>query len=632
MSRRKMTALYLRSVSPLLFFIFIFNELSFFLMTFRNTHILPWPHLIQSTLIAVSGYLIFLIPSVYFSRRIGETCTDTNPMPEDLKLMTFLKSMKGLTLCIWLTSFIMIVLPRITGFFFTPEPETLFIFVSRFVMDMVISLILWGISVFLILFFFKAGIGKISDISTVKKYSHLHVRKNFSIGFVLMFGLLQSFLITATFTLSGSSFFAERAIINPAEADPALFALTGAASGILILTLLLLFLRVFRNLQYQKVGRTVALLNEIETPGRGLSRMNIITLDEFGDLCEAINLLTENTQTVAEEFRSETAALHESLYKTGVIYENIKTPLAEITAASCESAESNSQITFLSRSDKNVHNLNTTAKMMEEQIAAQEEMVEQTSVSIGQMSSSIAGIIQTIRTAAQLSDKLKNYSATGNKAIEEARKAIEEIQDAAQSVSEILAVIQRIAGQTNLLSMNASIEAAHAGASGSGFALVAQSVRALADASTKSAKKIENHIGEMTEWIQIGNQTITSITKTFEGIRKGIGENSDLIATISDAMNEEEEAARDTMTAIESVVSSVRNIKEQFQTQKEAAINVEETITLILDLSDRMQQLFATEKEMTERLNKSVESMIRDLNNSRQTLNEIGEASERYAL
>lgn len=630
MNHRRMTSLYFRSVFPLLFFIFLFNELSFFFMSFRSTRIFPWTHLIQSTLIAASGYLIFMIPAVLFSRRIGQACSDSSSMPEDLKLMTYLKCMRGLTLTVGVTSFTVIVLPRITGFFFLPAQENSFILISRFILDIVISLILWGISIFLILFFFKSGIEKLSDISPVKKYSHLHIKKNFSFGFVLMFGLLQAFLVTATFTLSGSTFFAENAIVNPAEADPVLFALTGGISGILILILLVLFLRVFRNLQYQKVGRTMTLLNEIEKSGQEQGRMNIVTLDEFGDLYEGINLLMENTQTVAGDFTAKTGSLRTSLDETESVYKEIKAPLAEIVAASSESTESNGQITFLSRSDKNVHNLNATAKMMEEQIATQEEMVGQTSVSIGQMSSSIAGIIQTIRTAAQLSDKLKNYSATGNKAIEEARNAIEEIQEAARSVSEILAVIQRIAGQTNLLSMNASIEAAHAGNSGSGFALVAQSVRSLADASTKSAKKIENHIGEMSEWIQIGNQTITSITKTFAEIQKGINENSELIATISDAMNEEEEAARDTMTAIEAVVSSVRNIKEKFQTQKEAAINVEETITLILDLSDRMQQLFATEKDMTDRLNRSVESMIRELSDSRQTLTEIEKAANRY--
>lgn len=632
MNKPKITLLYFRSVAPLLIFIYLFNEFSFLFAFFRTVNVFPWTHLIQSLTIAVSGFILLAVPAFVFSGRLEKILSADDTVPDDLKLMVFIKCMKGLSLTVCLTIFMMLVVPRLTGLFFIQKEYTSSIFIFRTVLDIVISLILGGISLFLTLYFFRTGIEKLPEVSLIKKYSHLNIKRNFSFGFVLMFGLVQVFLITATFTLSASAFFTERAVRNPAEADVSIFALTGIASGILILTLVILFLRVFGNLQHRKVGRTLMMLNEIaKSDGRSNQQMNIVTLDEFGDLYESINLLMENTQTMAAEFKSKTDNLNRSLIETGVIYAETQSPLSEIAEASGVSAESNSQIAYLSRTDKNVHNLNSIAKMMEEQIQTQEELVSQTSDAIGQMSSSIALIIQTIQTATQLSDKLKNYSITGNKAIDEAGKAIEEIRDAAQSVSEILSVIQRIASQTNLLSMNASIEAAHAGASGSGFALVAQSVRALADASTKSAKKIENHINEMSEWIQIGTQTIASIIKTFSDIQKGINENSDLIATISNAMYEEEEAARDTLTAIESVVTSVRNIKTQFQTQKEAAINVEETITLILDLSDRMQQLLTSEKEMTAHLNSTVESMIDELNCSRQTLIEIDKATDHYA-
>lgn len=631
MNKPKITQLYFRSVAPLLTFIYLFNESCFLFTFFRNTHTLPLTNLIQSLMVAVTGFILLMIPAFVFSGRIEKLSSAENTIPDDLKLMVFIKSMRGLSLTVWVTAFTVIVAPRLTGLFFSQEEFASSVFVFRTALNVVISLILWGIAVFLMLYFFRTGIGKLPEVSTIKKYSHLRIKKNFSFGFVLLFGLMQVFLITAAYTLSAGAFFAERGIRNPTEADFSMFALTGIASGILVLILMLIFLRVFGNLQHHKVGRTLMMLDEIAQSGdRFTSNMNIVTLDEFGDLYESINLLMENMQTMASEFKAKTNDLHHSIIDTGTIYTETRTPLAEITEASGISAESNSQITILSRTDKNVHNLNNIAKLMEEQILAQEDMVTQTSEAIGQMSSSIVLILQTIQTASQLSDKLKNYSITGNKAIDEAGKAIEEIRDAAGSVSEILSVIQRIASQTNLLSMNASIEAAHAGASGTGFALVAQSVRALADASTKSAKKIENHISEMSEWIQIGTQTIDNIVKTFSEIQKGINENGDLIATIANAMNEEEEAARDTLTAIESVVTSVRSIKTQFQTQKEAAINVEETITLILDLSDRMQQLLISEKEMTAHLNETVESMIKELECSRQTLIAIDKATGHY--
>ena len=458
MNKSKITLLYFRSVAPLLIFIYLFNEFSFLVAFFRTVNVFPWTHLIQSLTIAASGFILLTVPAFVFSGRLEKILSSDDTVPDDLKLMVFIKCMKGLSLTVCLTVFMMLVVPRLTGLFFIQKEYTSSIFVFRTVLDIVISLILGGISLFLTLYFFRTGIEKLPEVSLIKKYSHLNIKRNFSFGFVLMFGLVQVFLITATFTLSASAFFTERAVRNPAEANASMFALTGIASGILILILMILFLRVFGNLQHRKVGRTLMMLNEIaKSDGRSNPQMNIVTLDEFGDLYESINLLMENTQTMAAEFKSKTDNLNRSLIETGAIYTETRSPLSEIAEASGVSAESNSQIAYLSRTDKNVHNLNSIAKMMEEQIQTQEELVSQTSDAIGQMSSSIALIIQTIQTATQLSDKLKNYSITGNKAIDEAGKAIEEIREAAQSVSEILSVIQRIASQTNLLSMNASI-------------------------------------------------------------------------------------------------------------------------------------------------------------------------------
>ena len=623
MKQQKIFTSYFLIISPLAFMASIFNELRFSL-TVSSIADFPWMHLFQAFCIFSTGYIFLLIPSFSFLRRLEASITSDNLLSDEFKAISFAKSMRAIAILTVIALFIMIMLPQITGLFFIDVNST-YAFFSRFVFDFLASAALWIAVSFLTLTFFSMKLERITEVSSIKKI-YLQKRKRISFGNIIFLGILQGLLLTATTFLSIGSFFAETIITNPGAEDLKSLLITAAVSAVFLLIVINLYFRVFQNLQDRKIGRIVKMLDSISTENRVNETVEILNFDEFDDLSENFCQILKNVQSGAFDFKSRTEQLQNSMEETRVILEKTDSPLSKINNLSFEAFEANAQIFSLAQSDKTVHHLTDIVSRMEKQIHSQEYSIDQTSSAIEQMSSSIAAIIQTIQTASQLADKLKNYSETGSRAIKEARLAIDEIKDASQSVSEILAVIQRIAAQTNLLSMNASIEAAHAGKSGTGFALVAQSVRTLADESTKSSKKIENYISEMDEQIQIAIQTIVSTTKIFSSIQKNINENTELIETIFNAMNEEESAAQDTATAIASVIAVGQGIKTQFQTQKEAAINVEETVTLIIDIADRMRQLLAAESEMTKNLQSTTNVIKENLSQSKQTLIEIKDA------
>lgn len=623
MKQQKIFTSYFLIISPLAFMASIFNELRFSL-TVSSIADFPWMHLFQAFCIFSTGYIFLLIPSFSFLRRLEASITSDNLLSDEFKAISFAKSMRAIAILTVIALFIMIMLPQITGLFFIDVNST-YAFFSRFVFDFLASATLWIAVSFLTLTFFSMKLERITEVSSIKKI-YLQKRKRISFGIIIFLGILQGLLLTATTFLSIGSFFAETIITNPGAEDLKSLLITAAVSAVFLLIVINLYFRVFQNLQDRKIGRIIKLLDTISTENHVNETVEILNFDEFDDLSENFCQILKNVQSGAFNFKLRTDQLQNSLKETRVILEKTASPLSKINNLSFEAFEANAQIFSLAQSDKTVHHLTDIVSRMEKQIHSQEYSIDQTSSAIEQMSSSIAAIIQTIQTASQLADKLKNYSETGSRAIKEARLAIDEIKDASQSVSEILAVIQRIAAQTNLLSMNASIEAAHAGKSGTGFALVAQSVRTLADESTKSSKKIENYISEMDEQIQIAIQTIVSTTKIFSSIQKNINENTELIETIFNAMNEEESATQDTATAIASVIAVGQGIKTQFQTQKEAAINVEETVTLIIDIADRMRQLLAAESEMTKNLQSTTNVIKENLSQSKQTLIEIEDA------
>jgi len=110
------------------------------------------------------------------------------------------------------------------------------------------------------------------------------------------------------------------------------------------------------------------------------------------------------------------------------------------------------------------------------------------------------------------------------------------IQDSSQKVNRIITVIADIARQTNLLSLNAAIEAAKAGQQGKGFAVVAEEIRKLAERSAGAAKEIGALIGESSERVLTGSAAAAQVSASLDRIQEHIRETGDHVGNISGAM------------------------------------------------------------------------------------------------
>jgi methyl-accepting chemotaxis protein len=165
--------------------------------------------------------------------------------------------------------------------------------------------------------------------------------------------------------------------------------------------------------------------------------------------------------------------------------------------------------------------------------AASEELVrsnEQQREGMGQASAALATLAELIQQVElQVEDTRSRteqaaaFSQEGAGAGQEAARTMEAIQQATKRMAKAVAVIHEIARQTNLLSLNAAIEAAKAGALGKGFAVVAEEVRKLADRSGQATREIHTLIEEVDQVVAAGSEAVGSSVEILEAVGADIG-------------------------------------------------------------------------------------------------------------
>ncbi len=230
----------------------------------------------------------------------------------------------------------------------------------------------------------------------------------------------------------------------------------------------------------------------------------------------------------------------------------------------------------------NVDTLNTnstsTAAALEETAAALEEIT-----------STIINNTNSIATMASYSNELSESISVGQELASSTVKAMDEINDQTEAIADAITVIDQIAFQTNILSLNAAVEAATAGEAGKGFAVVAQEVRNLASRSAEAAKEIKELVENATIKTNAGKDGADKMIQGYESLNVSIVKTTETINTIAEASQEQR-------TGIEQINDAVTQLDRQ--TQENVAIsNTTHTIATQTDEIAKMVVASANEKE-----------------------------------
>nr|WP_219993661.1 methyl-accepting chemotaxis protein [Aliarcobacter cryaerophilus] len=319
------------------------------------------------------------------------------------------------------------------------------------------------------------------------------------------------------------------------------------------------------------IDETIAVLGEFEQ-GDLCKRLNIeVSNPALMQLKNVLNLMGEHLESnvnnvldVLEQYSNhnylnkiDQKGLKEHLLKlangVNVLGNSITSMLVENKSNGLTLEQSSSLL--LANVDKLNLSSNEAAASLEETAAALEEIT-----------SNIRNNTGNIARMAKYSNEITKASSEGEKLANSTTTAMDEINTQVNLVNDAISVIDQIAFQTNILSLNAAVEAATAGEAGKGFAVVAQEVRNLANRSAEAAKEIKSIVEEATKKANEGKDIANEMIQGYKSLNDSINSTINLISDV-------EMSSKEQLSGIEQINDAVNQLDQQ--TQQNAAISTQ---------------------------------------------------------
>lgn len=349
---------------------------------------------------------------------------------------------------------------------------------------------------------------------------------------------------------------------------------------------------IFVNLVFKPLKNLKNSMVEIASGTADLTkRIDAKSKDEIGDVVNGFNQFTEKLQYIVGDIKNSVEQLGES---GDTLKESTIDTSASITEIISNIESVHAQILNQSASVEDtagsVGKIAQSIEALENMIENQSSGVSEASAAVEQMIGNIQSVNNSVDLMADSFDGLIDSARNGVKIQMDVNEKIESIRAQSVTLQQANAAIESIAGQTNLLAMNAAIEAAHAGEAGKGFSVVADEIRKLSETSSKQSKTIGTQLKEIQASIDTVVNASAQSSQAFEDVSTKIEATDELVRQIRGAMNEQQQGSMQINQALHSMNDSTIEVKTASQEMSAGNKAILEQVQNLQNVTDMMKQ------------------------------------------
>lgn len=346
---------------------------------------------------------------------------------------------------------------------------------------------------------------------------------------------------------------------------PTIMDLGGSSLAVvLILTVVMMIIFYFiMRLTMKPISRLESAVADIAKGEGDLRKTLTVTKDEIGRVAEEFNSFIAKLKKIIEEIKK-------SVKDGDLLNGNLVSATSETTAAVTEISSNISSIggrieymdNQVSELMAAVEEITATVNNFDSRISNQSEMTGKSTSAITEINTSLTNISKLSESRKTSAEKLLSVSQKGAENLQRTMKVFsEDVVTKMVEITEMNKVINSVAAQTNLLAMNAAIEAAHAGDAGRGFSVVADEIRKLAETTSGSTVDIARILKEIQEGVSQTDSNNRETTRAFGEIEKEIKEVFQAFSEITSSITDLTNATGDILKAMK----SLNNLSSEIQ-------------------------------------------------------------------